>query len=140
VDEDNLPERKSIRLKEFDYSQAGAYFVTICSHDRRSLFGKIEGAQVNLSAIGKCVLSRWYRIPERFPAIELDEFVAMPNHIHGILFLSDAALPQFARSDFVQDFRRGYEHAIRNELDLASVGAYIANNPLRWSLDEYFRE
>jgi REP element-mobilizing transposase RayT len=71
--------RRSIRLAGFDYSRAGAYFVTICAHNRE-LFLQAE-------SVRDAVRTAWYELPERFPGVVLDEFVIMPNHIHGIIIL-----------------------------------------------------
>jgi len=89
--------RRSIRLKGYDYTQAGAYFITICTHDRESLFGEIVGAgftpdqnaQMNLNEIGRIAHAQWQKIPARFENVELNEFVIMPNHIHGIIVIHD---------------------------------------------------
>ena len=80
--------RRSVRLKDYDYSQAGAYFVTVCAWNRECLFGSLVGETVNLSDCGKIIADVWNKLPERFPSIELDEFVIMPNHIHGIVILN----------------------------------------------------
>jgi putative transposase len=77
--------RKSIRLHGYDYSQAGSYFITLCTHDRLPLFGEIvEGAMV-LNTAGKIVENCWRAIPGHFPQVTLDEFIVMPNHVHGII-------------------------------------------------------
>jgi REP-associated tyrosine transposase len=81
----DLPARRSIRLKAFDYSQAGVYFVTICTNKRRCLFGEIRGRMMHLSALGRIVRECWLEIPLHFPGLELGPYVVMPNHIHGIL-------------------------------------------------------
>lgn len=85
--------RSSIRLQGFDYSQPGAYFVTICTQNRKCLFGEIADGKMRLSAIGRIAAEQWNAIPQRFPNVELDEFVVMPNHIHGILMITVGALP-----------------------------------------------
>ncbi len=83
-----LPQRRSPRLQGYDYTQSGAYFVTICTHNRTHLFGQISDAgEMQLSAAGEIVQQCWVAIPEHFLSIELDAFVVMPNHIHGILVL-----------------------------------------------------
>ncbi len=79
--------RRSIRLKDYDYSQEGAYFVTICTHERRCLFGEIDGGEMRLNGIGKVVRAEWLRSAEIRREIYLDAFVVMPNHLHGIVFL-----------------------------------------------------
>ncbi|WP_107788026.1 transposase [Nitrosomonas ureae] len=77
--------RKSIRLQGYDYSQAGAYFITICTHDRMPLFGEIVDGVMVLNTAGQIVEKCWGAIPEHFPQVTLDEFVIMPNHVHGII-------------------------------------------------------
>src|SRR6266571_5453329 len=77
--------RHSIRLKDYDYSQAGAYFVTICAWQRECLFGGIVNGEMVLNDMGQIVKSVWCQLPEYFPNINLDAYVIMPNHFHGIL-------------------------------------------------------
>ncbi len=77
--------RQSFRLQGYDYRNEGMYFVTICTKDRLPFFGKIVDNQMVLSDIGQIVHDNWYKIPQFSPHIVLDEFVVMPNHIHGIL-------------------------------------------------------
>ena len=79
--------RKKIRLAKYDYSTAGYYFVTICSKDRIEYFGKIENGQIKLGPIGIIAENLWKKIPARYPVSELDEFVVMPNHLHGIVII-----------------------------------------------------
>ena len=80
--------RRSIRLKGYDYSQPGAYFVTIGTQDRACLFGDVVDGEMRLNDAGRLVVAEWERIPERFPHIALDAFIVMPNHIHGILVIT----------------------------------------------------
>ena len=77
--------RSSTRLRDFDYASSGAYFVTICAAQRAHLFGEILEGQTVLSEFGKVALECWNAIPEHFPNVFLDEFVIIPNHIHGIV-------------------------------------------------------
>jgi putative transposase len=77
--------RRSIRLKEYDYSQAGAYFITICVKDKSCLFGNILDDKMILNDAGAMVDKWWQKIPEKFPDIELDEYQIMPNHFHAIV-------------------------------------------------------
>ena len=81
------PIRRSIRIKDYDYSRSGAYFVTICTQNRKCLLGQIEDGRLLLSASGEIVRSVWMELPTRFSAVTLDEYVIMPNHIHGILLV-----------------------------------------------------
>ena len=82
-------QRRSIRLREYDYSNPGMYFVTVCTYHRRCLFGKIIRDTMRLSAMGNMVAEQWCALPRRFEHIALDEFIVMPNHIHGIIKIID---------------------------------------------------
>jgi putative transposase len=79
--------RRSIRLQKYDYSREGAYFITICTHNRECIFGEIVGSKMLLNDWGKMVRKCWTEIPAHQPNIALDEFIIMPNHIHGIIFI-----------------------------------------------------
>ena len=81
--------RRSIRLKGYDYTQAGAYFVTICAQDRDNLFGQITDGEIDLDPAGKMIHEVWSSLPEKYPTVQLDAFVIMPNHIHFIVLLTD---------------------------------------------------
>jgi REP element-mobilizing transposase RayT len=83
--------RRSIRLRGYDYSQAGAYFITICTQNRLCLFGEIVDGGMRLNAAGKMVKTVWDEIPAYYPSIDIDEFIVMPNHIHGIVSIVGAA-------------------------------------------------
>jgi len=79
--------RRDIRLKDYDYSESGAYFVTICQRDRVSLFGEIVEGEMRSNEAGRTVLDEWSDLPNRFPLVELDAFVVMPNHLHGVIVI-----------------------------------------------------
>ena len=79
------PRRKPQRIDGFDYAQPGTYFVTICTTNRVCSFGRVHDGVVELSPAGCEVSAAWQALPERFPSIELDAFVVMPNHVHGIV-------------------------------------------------------
>jgi len=81
--------RRSIRLQDFDYSQPGAYFVTICTHNRECLFGEIVDGEMKLNDMGQVVQECWNDLPNHYANIELDQFVVMPNHVHGIIIIMD---------------------------------------------------
>ncbi len=83
--------RCSIRLPQYDYSQAGVYFVTVCSHERRCLFCKIDNFRIHLNPVGRVVSECWMEIPCHFANVSLDAFVVMPNHVHRILVLNVGA-------------------------------------------------
>ena len=82
-----MHQRRSIRLRDYDYAQSGAYFVTICTHDRACLFGEIVNDAMALNAMGDIAQRCWEAIPTHFPNVELDAFIVMPNHIHGIVLI-----------------------------------------------------
>ena len=79
--------RRSIRLKEYDYAQAGLYFVTICTQDRARLFGQIVDDEMCLSDAGRMVQAVWEEMAHVYPGVAVDEYVVMPNHVHGIIEL-----------------------------------------------------
>jgi putative transposase len=81
--------RRSIRLKDYDYTQEGAYFVTICAYQRACVFGKIANDEVILTEIGRVVQEEWEQTAVLRPYIALDMFVVMPNHFHGIIVIAE---------------------------------------------------
>ena len=81
--------RRSIRLPDYDYSEPGAYFVTICTYQRKPLFGRVMDGKMRLNAVGRVAESGWLRTPHIRLEIGLDEFVLMPNHLHGIVVIVD---------------------------------------------------
>ena len=86
----NRHHRRSIRLRGYDYTRPGAYFVTICIKNRLCLFGDVVGGQMGLNDAGKMVQTTWCEIPDHYPGIDMDTFVVMPNHIHGIIIIVGA--------------------------------------------------
>jgi len=84
-----MKERKLTRLKGYDYSQSGYYFVTICTKDREEWFGKIEDAEMRLSNLGEIARDFWTEIPLHFQGIKIDALSVMPNHVHGILIVQE---------------------------------------------------
>ncbi|MDB9436973.1 transposase [Dolichospermum lemmermannii CS-548] len=100
----NIHHRRSIRLKVYDYTQQGAYFVTICTHQRNCLFGEIVDGEIKLNTNGEIARDSWLSIPRHFKNVELDEFVIMPNHLHGIIIIesSEVAGEALANQDFSQ--------------------------------------
>ena len=138
-----LPKRKSTAIPHYDYSQPGAYFITLCVEKRRPILGKIDSSpQVVLSSIGKIVSDVWYSLPQRFPcldAISQSIFVVVPDHIHGILQITaGGASPSPTLHQILGSFksittietnrllgtpgqklwqRSAYEHILRNQQD-----------------------
>jgi putative transposase len=169
----NLPEKykgiyriPSNRLKGWDYSAPGYYFVTICTHKKIPWFGEVNHDRVTLSPTGEIVAQNIERIPAIYSHIQLDVSVFMPNHIHAIIVIVET--PQWGVSTahakktmtlgiIVNQFKtsctkqihtlgftdfawqpRYYDHIIRNEQSLQKIRAYILGNPAQWSNDEYF--
>ncbi len=83
--------RRSIRLQGYDYSQPGEYFVTVCTHNKGCLFGDIIEGQMRLKAAGQMVHATWYELPQCYPMAEVDAFIVMPNHVHGVIRIVGAA-------------------------------------------------
>lgn len=148
--------RRSIRLKGYDYSQSGAYFLTICTYNREPTFGEIEHGKMELNVYGRIVSARWYNLPRYHVHIELSAFAAMPNHIHGIMVIG-SGVKHRPISEIVRGFKtfssrrinevRGtpgisvwqrnyWEHVIRDQDSFNRIHDYIMTNPLRWHLDK----
>ena len=110
--------RKSIRLKGYDYSQAGLYFITICTQNRENLFGKIVGAdlcvcpEMILNDAGKMVKNEWLRLPQRFNSIILHEYVLMPNHFHGIIEIITVRAPLVGAQNVGAQLEKGQPQGI----------------------------
>jgi len=155
----NKYHRRSIRLKGYDYAQAGAYFVTICTWQHQSFLGEVVRGEMQLSDYGKVAQFHWHNLLQHHQHLELDEFIVMPNHLHGILILKDDTtckkrhgLPEIIRGfktfaarrinkirnlTGISVWQRGYyEHIIRHEISLMAIRQYIVNNPLSWNKDE----
>ncbi len=92
--------RRSIRLRGYNYAQAGAYFVTVCTRGRECLFGNVVDGEMRLNDAGQIIAHTWAALPQRFSSITVDESVVMPNHFHGIIVVmgvvgAGLALPSF---------------------------------------------
>src|SRR3989339_528025 len=87
-----IRKRKQIRLRKYDYSNAGWYFVTICTQNRECLFGNIVNDKMILNKYGLIVNKYWLMIPNHFNNVELDEFTIMPNHVHGIVVIYNVSV------------------------------------------------
>lgn len=157
--------RRSIRLQGYDYTQPGAYYVTIVTHGREHLFGMIVNGEMQLNPFGQIVQSAWYDLPKHYRHVELDTSCIMPNHVHAIIVLTDYGMDgpetrpyqRHPLSEIVRAFksfsarrinslrnmqgvpvwqRNYYEHIIRNQQDYLSKSSYILNNPLNWENDD----
>lgn len=159
-----LPKRKNSRLPEYDYNTPGAYFITICTKDRKCLLAEIVGdvapdvPQNRLTKMGR-IVQNYIRTGERINGVIVDKYVIMPNHIHLIVFVEGgtsratsptkaiiprfvAALKRFTNQEIgLNIFQRSYhDHIIRNEKDYLRIWEYMENNPKQWELDCFYVE
>ena len=127
----NIHHRRSIRLKVYDYTQQGAYFVTICTHQRNCLFGEIVDGEIKLNTNGEIARDSWLSIPRHFKNVELDEFVIMPNHLHGIIIIesSEVAGEALANQDLSQSFSEVAGEALANQ-DFSQLFSEVAGEAL----------
>lgn len=98
--------RRLLRLRGYDYSQPGAYFVTVCTKDGEGLFGEISDGSMRLNVSGEMVQECWVDLPRRYPYVELDAFVVMPNHIHGIIVISVGAIHELPVEEYRTERRK----------------------------------
>ena len=84
-----MRERKQVRLRDYDYSQAGGYFITICTYNREYLFGHVINYHMALNETGRIVRQWWLKLEDRFTNVKLENYVVMPNHIHGIIMVPE---------------------------------------------------
>ena len=161
-----MPERKHSRLKGYDYGAAGGYFVTICTQNRQCLLSRIVGrglapAEIQYTQYGQIARDQLLLLEQRYPSLKIDQYVIMPNHIHIIFILRDAAgaSPRPTITDVVCAYKSlttreckkvrpidklfqtsFYEHVIRGRKDHDEIAEYIINNPKRWELDHLYTE
>lgn len=157
----DLPKRKQIRLENYDYSQSGYYFVTVCTFERQHLFGEIAGATLRRRPNNpdKMVANRLLELENKFCDVKICEYVIMPDHVHFILAKTDnntgaplrdivGWFKTMTTNEYIANVKNGkylpfdkkiwqrgyYEHIIRNETDYLEKAEYILSNPLRWEL------
>ena len=165
-----LPVRKRNRLKDYDYSSNGAYFITICTKDRKNIFWDKEQPDfvgediilppdsIRLSPYGKIAEEAINTIPEHYPHIELLQYVVMPNHVHMILFIPYdsgrmissptsilTVVGQMKRTVSkkigVKIWQRSFhDHIIRDKNDYEKIVKYIYENPIKWQYDCFYTE
>jgi putative transposase len=161
-----IANRQTARLRDYDYTQSGAYFVTICAFERQKLFGRLIDCEIELSPIGNIVRDCWRSMPNMLLFVELDVFMIMPDHIHAIVWiLNDQAscrktdirrgsgslgrVVNFFKGACTRTLKRTiparsanlwqrnyYEHVVRNQQDLDRIREYILENPLRLFLKQ----
>ena len=124
MDDKKHPQRKSPRLPGYDYRQEGAYFVTICTHQRLQIFGSVVNEAIQLSDIGKIAYDLWTTIPEHHTNIILDAYVVMPNHMHGIVFITDQPTIDMTHTSFAAHETRTQHNGMRSRTLGAVIGSY----------------
>ncbi|MDD2362825.1 MAG: transposase [Oscillospiraceae bacterium] len=157
-----LPKRKKMRLDGYDYSQNGAYFITICTHNRKILFGVVGEDSIS----SRMIDTVFHRIIKQYPHITCPQYVVMPNHFHAIVIVERADMESAPTtiSEFIQSFKRYstleyikmvkqdllpcfekhiwqrsfYDRVIRSEQEYQNVWQYINENPLKWEEDCYY--
>ena len=161
-----LPKRKPTRLKGYDYSLPGAYFITICTQNRKQLF-EIENVGNDLCVVPSPqneVIHKWLKETEnKFDNIKIDKYVIMPNHIHIIVVITERHAGRslhdvmrwfetMATNDYIRYVKKGvlkpfnkrlfqksfHDHIIRGEKDYQKIREYIDTNPLKWELDCFY--
>ena len=147
----DLPKRKSPRLPGYDYSTANFYFITICTYEKKCVFGNPG----ELNWLGKAAEENLIRISEINPNIRLDKYVVMPNHIHAILDIQNSEsndltiiIGQYKMSvtkrirqkysNFQVWQRSFHDHVIRNQQSYEKIWTYIDNNPQKWEEDCFY--
>jgi REP element-mobilizing transposase RayT len=148
---ENLPLRKKIRLKYYDYSQENKCFITICVKDRLEILGKIEeDNHIKLTKEGNIVKQNIYRLEEIYKNIIVDEYIVMPNHLHILILINYkdgitiSKIIKHLKTNISREIKYSiwqksfYEHIIRNEKEYLKIKEYIKNNVINWRTDKYF--
>lgn len=152
-----MKNRKTNRLKGYDYSQDGFYFITTCVKNRRNYFGEIINNEIILNEFGLILKKCWLMLPKMYKNCLLDEYIIMPNHFHGIIQIrnSGSLNRKHGLSEFIKEFKTKssreintklkdevfewqksfYDNVIRNEKALNQIRKYIIYNPLNWDKD-----
>lgn len=157
-----LPDRKHPRLSQYDYSENGYYFITICAQNQREIFSHIQiDGQGNflgnyLTPMGRIAESELFALEERYPCVRIDKYVIMPNHIHVIFVIHQekSQYPRTSITDIICAYKSltarkcrqikpiskvfqdsFYDHVIRGQNDYSTIWAYIDANPQRWKED-----
>ncbi len=155
----DLPNRKLNRLKEYDYSTGGYYFVTICALGKEHHFGRVENEKMIKNNYGNIVEKQWLWLHQSYQYVELDYYVVMPNHFHGIIIIDTSLKTSNVKtkslSELIGAFKTTssksihqadlkvfhwqksfYDRIIRNEIELLKIRRYIENNPLKWEIEK----
>lgn len=144
----NIHHRRSIRIKDYDYSQEGLYFITICCKERNRILGIIEDNKVLINQYGNIIKNELIALNQKYKNTNILKYVIMPDHIHFIIELMNGNKKTIG--DIIKTYksvtskrinkiepinlwqRNYYEHIIRNEKELYRIYYYIENNPINW--------
>ncbi len=158
----DLPKRKNMRLKEYDYSETGRYFVTVCTYRRQNIFeiDSVGNTQCGVPSIQNQIIYKWINITEnKFKNIKFDKYIIMPDHLHFIVNITERHIGRSlqdvmnffktmttndyincVKNDALKPFNKKlwqksyYDHIIRNQDDYNEIWEYIDNNPIKWYL------
>ena len=148
--ENNKPQRKNIRLKYYDYTTEGMYFITICIKDRKNILGNIKDEKIKLTETGEIVKKYIQTVEKIYKNIKVDEYIVMPNHIHIIIQVfnkNDISISRIVKQykgyitkEIGQSIwqKSFYEHIIRSEEEYYVIKEYVKNNIINWQKDKYF--
>jgi REP element-mobilizing transposase RayT len=159
--EQKIRQRKIIRLQGYDYSQAGSYFITINCQNRIPRFGRIENGQMILNQNGQIAHDEWVKLSNRFPSLVKDVFQIMPDHIHGIITLTEIdASSRVSVSDIIGAYKsivlvkclevyrmnnqimgkfwhsRFHDRIIRDDRAYENISKYVIDNPIKWNKNQ----
>jgi putative transposase len=131
--------RKAMRLRGYDYSQQGMYFVTICTHNKQCIFGEIEDGLILYSVAGLIAANCWAKIPEHFPNVVLHDYVIMPNHVHGIIEIEREEDRKISvPTAFESDYNR-FQHMVPKSVSAVVKGFKIGvTKQLRYQAEKPF--
>ena len=157
-----LPKRKPLRLKDYDYRTPGAYFITVCTKDKKLLFGPVGADSISAQIVKRAFME----VIKGYSCVACPIFTVMPNHFHALIVISradmesaptipeivqafkrystieytklvkDGVLPSFDRQIWQRSF---YDHVIRDQKDYDEIYRYIEENPIKWELDKLYR-
>jgi REP element-mobilizing transposase RayT len=154
---------KTLRLENYDYTQNGLYFITICTNNKEAYFGEIKDNILIANSAGYMIEKIWLELCDRFDFIKLHNYVVMPNHFHSIIEITDStksihigntigAFKSISTNEYIKGVhnhnwlpfnkrlwqKNYYEHIIRDEKSYLVISDYIKNNPLKWELDRFY--
>ena len=151
-DDGRWQNRKRIRLNGYDYATPNYYFITICTNEKKCIFGKAR----DLNALGKIAEKGFLMVADHFPFVEIHKFTVMPNHVHAIVILSEKDINLSTvigcykafvsreihkmQPDLTVWQRSFHDHIIRDRMEYEKIWNYIDTNPVKWEEDCFFQK